>query len=155
MIKFSKSRNLKEVLGLRKATRLRAQKAQELYLDYLIRRDYRKPEVRTIMYCMDQGFPKSFIFELFEKKPELVSSFIPPFTLGYGSHTPLLFELLQKYKNSQPGVMMALVYAFENRRKPHFYRIENELISFFEVISGIEYRGDDSVFRKWYRNKKR
>lgn len=145
---------LRRLLGARPETKLRSQKAQQLYLDYLIRAQYQKPEVRTVMYSLDHGYPNEYLQSLFDRNPELIQSFIPAFTLGYGGHVPFLYEILKKNWKTSANARKALLFALKNRRKPHFYRIESSLITFFERTSGIQYRGDDSVYHQWFHQLK-
>ena len=76
----------------------RADKANSLFLNILFSKHLPKLQIRTLMYLMDQNFPKDFLLKVFKRYPiSFLEEFVEPFTKGYGNQFSTLLYLFENF----------------------------------------------------------
>ena len=131
----------------------RVDKANALFLNILFSKHLPKLEIRTLMYLMDQNFPKDFLLKVFKKYPiSFLEEFIEPFTKGYGNQFATLLYLFEEF-HSSPAILNALKYALMNRREKHFVFHQGAILETWQRISSLTYKGNDQIYLDWYESK--
>ena len=131
----------------------RVQKANALFLNILFSNHLPKLEIRTLMYLMDQNFPKDFLLKVFRKYPiSFLEEFVEPFTKGYGNQFATLLYLFEEF-HSSPTILSALKFALVNRREKHFVFHQGAILQTWQKISSLTYNGDDQIYLDWYESK--
>ena len=131
----------------------RADKANALFLNILFSEYLPKQEIKTLMYLMDQDFPKDFLVKEFKKYPiSFLEEFTEPFTKGYGNQFRTLLYLFEKF-HSSPTILNALKFALVNRAEHHFVFHQGAILQTWQRISLLSYKGDDKIYLDWYESK--
>lgn len=144
----------KSILRLSVNSKAVSRRCDGHYLGYLFSNYRASIDARTVMACLDRGYPQQFTDHLFKSYPkDLAHAFIKPFREGYGRHFRTLlnaFTALMSAENANDKqIMDAMKYALINRQKGHFERYQQAIIDSWEAISKIPYQGEIGVYLRW------
>ena len=131
-------------------------KANALFLNLLFSDYLPVLETQTLMFLMDNEFPREFLLKVFTKYPSIhLEKFTVPFIKGYGNQFSTLLYLFEKF-HSNAVILKALKTALVNRQKKHFVFHQGAILNTWQRITSRDYEGNDKVFIDWYdsRSKK-
>ncbi len=133
----------------------RKAKANALFLNILFS-DYMPPlEIQTLMFLMDNEYPREFLVKVFAQYPSrYLEKFSVPFTKGYGNQFGTLLYLFEKF-HSNRVLLTALKIALENRHERHFVFHQGAILNTWQRITSLEYKGDDKIYLDWYQSRYR
>ena len=131
----------------------RSAKANALFLNLLFSDYLPVLETQTLMFLMDNEFPREFLVKVFTKYPSIhLENFTVPFTKGYGNQFSTLLYLFEKF-HSNAVILEALKTALINRHKKHFVFHQGAILNTWQRITSLAYGGDDKVFIDWYDSR--
>ena len=134
----------------------RSAKANSLFLNLLFSDYLPVLETQTLMFLMDNEFPREFLVKVFTKYPSIhLENFTVPFTKGYGNQFSTLLYLFENF-HANAVILEALKTALINRHKKHFVFHQGAIINTWQRITSLDYEGNDKIFIDWYdsRSKK-
>ena len=134
----------------------RRAKANALFLNLLFSDYMPALETQTLMFLMDNEFPREFLVKVFTKYPSIhLEKFAVPFTKGYGNQFSTLLFLFEKF-HSNVVILEALKTALVKRHEKHFVFHQGAILNTWQRITFLDYEGNDKIFIDWYdsRSKK-
>ena len=141
------------IKDLSENAKTRTEKANALFLNILFSKNLPKLEIRTLMYLMDQDFPREFLVKVFKRYPiSFLEEFTEPFMKGYGNQFRTLLYLFERF-HSNPTILNALKFALVNRKEHHFVFHQGAILQTWQRMSLLSYKGDDKIYLDWYKSK--
>ena len=111
--------------------------------------------MQTIYHSLEEGYCATYFVRLFKSYPQsYVENFTDFLMEGYGSREvwKTLLRVFTHFTDS--GKCLGTLYvSLLCKNNAHFSLIGRDIISAWEKMTGIQYRGDNRAFYEWFHNR--